>query len=96
MKLLRWGDPALVLGEVPRFLPTLPMQTLVFHGRDDAAIPEEFASRAARLLPNASMVTVDAGHFIPLDQPESVAARLSDFFTAYARDYLSATSLASV
>jgi hypothetical protein len=39
---------------------------------------------------------VDAGHFIPLDQPESVAARLSDFFTAYARDYLSATSLASV
>jgi pimeloyl-ACP methyl ester carboxylesterase len=96
MKLLRWGNPATVLAEIPRFMPTLPMQTLVFHGEGDAAIPAEFASRAARLLPNATMVTVDAGHFIPLDQPEPVAARLTDFFTAYARENLPFESLASV
>jgi pimeloyl-ACP methyl ester carboxylesterase len=96
MKLLRWGDPTSVLAEVPHFLPNLPMHTLVFHGRGDAAIPEEFASRAAKLLPNATVVTVDAGHFIPLDQPEPVAARLSDFFTANARDCLRLESLVSI
>jgi pimeloyl-ACP methyl ester carboxylesterase len=84
MKLMRWGNPAKVLADVPGFLPLLPMQTLVFHGRDDAAIPEEFSSRAAALLPNARMMTVDSGHFIPLDQPEPVAAGLSNLFGAHA------------
>lgn len=94
MKLMRWGNPASLLDEVPGFLPSLPMQTLVFHGRGDAAIPEEFASRAASLLPNAHMLTVDSGHFIPLDQPEPVAAGLAGLFGAYARQELAPENLA--
>ena len=46
----------------------------------DPAIPEDFARRASQLIPNASMVTLDSGHFIPLNQPEPVATRLAGFF----------------
>jgi pimeloyl-ACP methyl ester carboxylesterase len=80
MRILRWGNPARVLADVPEFLPKLQMPTLVFHGSQDEVIPEEFARRASMLMPNASMVTVESGHFIPLHQPEPVAARLSCFF----------------
>ena len=80
MRLLRWGKPASVLAEVPNFLPQLLMPTLIFHGTQDVAIPEEFARRASHLIPNATMVTLDSGHFIPLNQPEPVAGRLAAFF----------------
>jgi hypothetical protein len=36
--------------------------------------------KAASLIPNASLVTLDAGHFIPLDQPNDVADCLRAFF----------------
>jgi pimeloyl-ACP methyl ester carboxylesterase len=80
MRVLRWGKPAVVLAEVPQFLPGLLMPTLIFHGAQDVAIPETFARRASTLMPNASMVTLDSGHFIPLHQPEPVAAGLARFF----------------
>jgi pimeloyl-ACP methyl ester carboxylesterase len=85
MRVLRWGKPALVLADVPGFLPTLLMPTLIFHGSQDVAIPEAFARRASELMPNASMVTLDSGHFIPLNQPEPVATRLTGFFADQAR-----------
>lgn len=94
MKVLRWGDPASVLAEVPQFLPTLAMETLVFHGRRDAAIPADFAARAVDLLPNAQLVTVDAGHFIPLDQADSVAGRLAEFFLAREQEASAQSTLA--
>jgi len=56
------------------------MPTLIFHGSRDVAIPEAFARRASDLIPNASMVTLEPGHFIPLNQPETVAAQLAGFF----------------
>jgi pimeloyl-ACP methyl ester carboxylesterase len=56
------------------------MPTLIFHGAQDIAIPEGFARRASELIPNASLVKLDSGHFIPLDQPGPVAARLAGFF----------------
>ena len=77
---LRWGKPAAVLSEIPLFLPTLHMPTLIFHASHDPAIPEAFACRASELIPNASMVTVESGHFIPLNQPEPVATGLAGFF----------------
>jgi pimeloyl-ACP methyl ester carboxylesterase len=80
MRILRWGKPESVLADVPHFLPKLQMPTLIFHGAQDVAIPEEFAQRASRLMPNASMITLESGHFIPLHQPEPVANRLSAFF----------------
>jgi len=80
MRVLRWGDPAAILREVPEFLPKLLMPTLIFHGAQDVAIPEAFARRASTLMPNASLVTLDSGHFIPLQQPEPVATGLAGFF----------------
>lgn len=80
MSLMRWGKPAQLLADVPAFLPLLLMPTLIFHGSRDSAIPEAFARRAWSLIPNSSMVTLDAGHFLPLHEPESVAVRLAHFF----------------
>ena len=80
MRVMRWGKPAQLLADVPAFLPQLRMPTLIFHGSRDAAVPEAFAHKASSLIPNSSMVTLDSGHFIPLHQPELVAANLARFF----------------
>lgn len=80
MRLLRWGKPADLLADVPAFLPHLTMPTLVMHGRRDSAIPASFARRASALLPNASLLTLDSGHFLPLNQPDAVASSLASFF----------------
>jgi len=80
MNLMRWGKPAQLLADVPAFLPQLLMPTLIFHGSRDTAIPEAFARRASSLIPNSSMVTLDAGHFIPLHEPKQIAASLDKFF----------------
>jgi pimeloyl-ACP methyl ester carboxylesterase len=79
MRLVRWGKPADMLGEIPARLPALPMPTLLVHGMRDV-LPEAFAQRAASLIPNSSLVMLDTGHFIPLDKPEEVATGLQTFF----------------
>ena len=79
MRLVRWGKPEDMLGEIPARLSALPMPTLLFHGMRDV-LPASFAKRAAALIPHARMVTLDAGHFIPLDRPKDVAACLRGFF----------------
>jgi len=84
MRVLRWGKPAHVLADVPGFLPSLVMPTLIFHGAQDIAIPEAFARRAFELIPNASLIRLESGHFIPLDQPEPVATGLAGFFALHA------------
>jgi hypothetical protein len=43
-------------------------------------LPATFAKRAASLIPHARVVTLDTGHFIPLDKPKEVAACLRSFF----------------
>lgn len=80
MRVVRWGKPSVLLADVPAFLPQLSMSTRIFHGANDAVVPASFAERAGRLMPNASVVTLECGHFIPLNQPERVANDLSSFF----------------
>lgn len=80
MRLLRWGRPDDLLVDIPSFLPHLTMPALVMHGRRDPAIPASFARRASTLLPNARLLTLDSGHFLPLKQPEAVANSLASFF----------------
>jgi pimeloyl-ACP methyl ester carboxylesterase len=80
MRVVRWGKPSTVLADVPQFLPELSMPTLIFHGSRDVTIPGAFALRASKLMPNARMVTVDSGHFIPIHQPESIAKGIAGFF----------------
>lgn len=56
------------------------MPALVMHGRRDPAVPASFARRASTLRPNARLLTLDSGHFLPLNQPEAVASSLAGFF----------------
>jgi pimeloyl-ACP methyl ester carboxylesterase len=80
MSVLRFGDPAELLASVPEMLPQLLMPTLIFQGSHDKAIPEIFARRASALIPHSKVIMVDSGHFIPLNNPEVVAAELLSFF----------------
>ena len=79
MRLIRWGKPEDMLGEIPARLAALPMPTLLFHGMRDV-LPATFAMRAASLIPNSKLMTLDAGDFIPLDSPNEVASSLRSFF----------------
>ena len=79
MRLVRWGKPEDMLGDIPAKLSTLPVPTLIFHGSRDV-LPVTFAERAASLIPHSKVVTLEAGHFIPLDQPKEVVACLRSFF----------------
>jgi|ERR1700678_99247 pimeloyl-ACP methyl ester carboxylesterase len=80
MSVLRFGDPADILASIPDMLPQLLIPTLIFQGSRDKAIPHGFAERASMLIPRSKVVTVDSGHFIPLNNPEVVAAELLSFF----------------
>ncbi len=75
-----YKDPALdaaqaAAGEVP----TQP--TLYLHGRDDGGIGAEVAELAASMAPpNVSTAIIDhAGHFLQLEQPAQVNARIMEF-----------------
>jgi pimeloyl-ACP methyl ester carboxylesterase len=80
MSILRWGNPAEVLASMPAMLPQLKIPTLIFQGSRDKAVPEQFAQRACALIAQSKVVMVDSGHFIPLNNPEVVAAELLCFF----------------
>lgn len=80
MSVLRFGDPAELLATLPAMLPRLNIPTLIFHGAHDTAIPEQFAQRASALIPDSKVLVVDAGHFIPLNNPDVVASELLTFF----------------
>lgn len=79
MRLVRWGRPEHLLAGIPAILAQLSMPTLVFRGSNDV-LPAAFAERAASLIPRSDIVTVDAGHFIPLERPSEVAMSLANFF----------------
>jgi pimeloyl-ACP methyl ester carboxylesterase len=80
MSVLRFGDPAELLASIPEMLPQLLMPTIIFQGSHDKAIPETFARRVSALIPRSKVIMVDSGHFIPLNNPEVVAAELLSFF----------------
>ena len=86
MALLRWGDPAVVLASMPAMLPQLLIPTLIFQGARDKAVPARFARQASALIPQSRLVTVDSGHFIPLNNPRAVATELRQFFQAAVRN----------
>ena len=80
MSVLRFGDPAYVLGAVPAMLPELSVPTLICHGASDRAIPHLFAERAASLIPGSRVVIFDSGHYLPLNRPEVLAHEMRKFF----------------
>lgn len=86
MALLRWGDPAAVLALVPAMLPQLLAPTLIFHGSKDPAVPPDFARRAAGLIPNARVILLESGHFLPMNEPEIIAKELHRFLARGQQD----------
>jgi haloalkane dehalogenase len=80
MSLLRWGKPSEVLSSIPRLLPGIAAPTLVFHGSKDPAVPEAFARRASEMIPHSRLVLLNAGHFLPLQEPGRIAQELQRFF----------------
>jgi pimeloyl-ACP methyl ester carboxylesterase len=65
---------------------TLPPQPhLHLHGRDDGCVGVEWAEAAVGRLPHPSSrvhVVEDAGHFLHLEQPDEVAARILDHLSS--------------
>lgn len=87
MRLVRWGKPDVMLQDVPAILSKLECPTLVMHGLRDV-LPESFARRAADLIWNAQLITLDSGHFIPLDQASQVAQSLMSYFGSHGTNRL--------
>lgn len=79
MRTMRWGSPRDVLADIPNFLPKLDVPTLLVHGSQDPVIPPAFVNRAKSLFPNARIVEMECGHFIPLNRPAALAGHLHDF-----------------
>jgi pimeloyl-ACP methyl ester carboxylesterase len=79
MRLVRWGKPEEILQATPSILPVLACPTLVMHGSRDV-LPETFAIRAANLIKNAQLITLDSGHFIPIERAAEVARHLRAYF----------------
>jgi membrane protein DedA with SNARE-associated domain/pimeloyl-ACP methyl ester carboxylesterase len=52
---------------------------LVLHGRGDTQVPSSSAEECGRLAPQAELVLVDGGHFLPFTAPERLSAPLADF-----------------
>jgi pimeloyl-ACP methyl ester carboxylesterase len=60
---------------------TIDIPTLVLWGDQDAWLPPSAGRRLADTLPRARLALVpDAGHFLPEEQPETVAVALATFF----------------
>lgn len=81
MRLVRWGRPEVMLQHTASILKQLSCPTLVMHGSRDV-LPASFAERTAELIDNARLVTLDSGHFIPLEQAGQVARNLLTHFSA--------------
>ncbi|WP_282847425.1 alpha/beta fold hydrolase [Microbacterium oxydans] len=61
-----------LLGE----LPGVPTPTLVVSGLDDVVCPPHFHTEIVQHLRDARLVTLDAGHLLPLERPEAFATLL--------------------
>lgn len=60
-------------------LPDLTLPALFVHGRFDTLVGHRHARRAARLAPNAQLLTVTAGHWPQRERPEIVGPAVLDF-----------------
>jgi pimeloyl-ACP methyl ester carboxylesterase len=79
-------EAALFLGGVQYnlwpVLPTVSCPALVIEGGTSDSKQYIDLKRAVSLLPNASHITIaDAGHLIPMEQPEKITAIIRDFFS---------------
>ncbi len=79
LRIVRWGDVEEVLSRTAALLPEISAPTLVIQGRRDKPVPQRMGERAAAIIPDARLVLLDRGHYLPLSAPEDVAAALGPF-----------------
>lgn len=61
-------------------LAKLDMPVLVLCGRHDMVTPPEYAEELAALIPSAQLTWIeDAGHMVPMEQPQALADQLKKF-----------------
>jgi len=60
-------------------LAALEVPVLIQHGERDFLVPVEAALEHHRIVPHSELVLYPAGHFMPFQEPETVARDLRDF-----------------
>lgn len=61
-------------------LPNIDVPTVVMHGEQDRAIDPEAGRELADAIPTAEFVSIpEAGHSLPIEQPDEVSAALEEF-----------------
>jgi len=67
---------------LPHLLGGVSTPTLIVWGRDDRIVPLECGERYQKSLPNARLHVVDAaGHFVDMEQPDTLADLVAGFVT---------------
>ncbi len=66
--------------DASEYITSIPCPTLLAVGRQDQWSPVSQHENMLRLMPNAALTVIeDAGHFSPVEQPETVAELLADW-----------------
>ena len=69
------------------FLPHITAPTLVLAGRHDRFTPPPVMEQMANAIPEAKLVWFDdAGHLLPIEEPEGVARELTRFLATRVND----------
>lgn len=71
-------------GDLLARLPSLSTPTLVVSGLDDVITPPHFHTEIVTQLPDARLVSLDAGHLLPLERPEAFGSLLRSWRTQVA------------
>ena len=71
--------PYMISYQLPALLTNLSVPTLAVWGREDKVVPLSAGQRYAELIPGAALEVVEgAGHFVEMEQPETVVAHILD------------------
>ncbi|WP_435748783.1 alpha/beta fold hydrolase [Microbacterium sp. PMB16] len=71
-------------GDLLGSLPGLAVPTLVVSGLDDTITPPHFHTEIVTRLPDARLVSLDAGHLLPLERPQAFGSLLRSWQTQLA------------
>jgi 3-oxoadipate enol-lactonase len=74
---LKSPDPAWWAG-----LPSITARTLIIAGGEESHVPQDQLAEAARLIPDAQLITIKAGHRVHTTRPAEFTAAVLDFLRA--------------
>jgi pimeloyl-ACP methyl ester carboxylesterase len=74
---LKDPDPAWWAG-----LPSITARTLIIAGGEDSHVPQGLLAEAAQLIPDATLITIPAGHRVHTSRPAEFTAAVLDFLRA--------------